>query len=480
MAYYLLNENGTDRYLLEDDSGLLLIEEQFGPPGGQQTSTGQGTVAKVLSIALVGLSLAVGQGTVAAQNADGSAGLTGASCTSDTGTVGQAASCVLVGRAATVAQGTVYGTGRSVLQSAQGTAAVELSLGLSGQVVTGEQGIITPNADGTVPLIGSAITGATGSVVTPNSVTLTGSESTAAAGTLTPSTRGDTFAGHSLTSAQGTVTIEANNVTVNITGSESVTALGTLDARPILTGSASTSGSGSVVPSADVPLMGSGITSGQGALGIGQDPDDTYIQSRSGSASASTEVPLTGTALTGAQGTVTVTADTLQPLTGSAATSAAGTTDVETSVLLVGASLIGFQYNVGAPGGASLTSQVITLSQGTVSTTADRTEALTGQSATCATGTVVPNPRIPLSGTVLQSGIGTMDRSGGNMQQALSGAVATLALGSVGVIGQTVAPPGVSNEGCGITSAVAAEQNQPASQTGGEGCFTQSGTAREV
>lgn len=290
---------------------------------GQVSSLGQGSVVKGVSIALVGLALTAAAGVLVPTGTNAAA-LTGQASTSATGTLVPSAARTMTGTEASFSQGFVYGTGRSLLQSSQGAAVANLTVPLLGQSSVMGQGLITPNADGTVPLVGTAIASAQGSVAAPNSIPLTGSASTSAAGSLGVTLRPTDPVGQVTTSAAGFVSIAANNVTVNISGSEIQSGQGVVDAMPILSTQVTTSASGTVVPVITIPLFGLVGALSQGALGIGQDPDDTAILSASGTATVTQSIPLLGTAITGATGTLSITGDVFQPLTGSASTSAAG------------------------------------------------------------------------------------------------------------------------------------------------------------
>jgi hypothetical protein len=447
---------------------------------GQVTTSGHGSVVKVLSVALAGLALSASLGTVTALG-NQNAALTGSSSTTATGTLVQSADRALTGRTITATPGVLFGTGRSLLQSAQGTAAPVNTQTLTGQVVTGGTGLIFPNSAGTIPLVGSSIASASGTVLTPGTRALTGLESTASAGTLTPTLRPTDPVGQAITSALGTVSIAANNVTVHITGEDIISAAGVADAMPVLTGQVSTSAAGTLIATMQVPLVGSAGTLSQGTMTIEQAPsEDTYIQSAQGSASLSSTVPLSGSASTLATGTLSITGDISQALTGSASTPAAGLLVPTPLLALIGESIQSSQENMGAPGSAVLTGQVMTMDAGTVFVTGDRTQSLTGSSFSASAGTLLARPQVHLVGVVLNGSAGTLGRSGGNMQFALTGHSSTGHTGTLGVIGQDVLPPGVSNEGCSIVSGVAEETESSPSASGGEGCFIQSGTAKEV
>jgi hypothetical protein len=447
---------------------------------GQVSTSGQGSVVKVLSVALVGLALTGSLGVVTALG-DQNAALTGSVATSATGSLVQSASLALTGRQANFTQGTLIATGRSLLQSAQGTAVAQSTVPLVGIASTISTGLIFPNADGTIPLVGEAVTSATGLLLAPGTQALTGLESTAAPGTLTLTIRPTDPVGQAITGAQGTVSIQANNITVHITGDEILSAAGLVDAMPILASQVITIASGTLIPSPQVPLTGSAGTLSQGVLQVDQGAaEDTYIQSASGTTGLSSTVPLVGSVGTTATGALGITGDVFQVLTGTVSTGAAGLLVPTPLFELIGQSLASAQENMGAPGFGTLSGQLITVNAGTLFVTNDRTQALTGASFSASSGSLLAGPHIPIVGVVLNGSTGTMGRSGGNMQFALTGHSSTGNTGTLGVIGQDILPPGVSNEGCSIVSGIAEETEASPSASGGEGCFIQSGTAKEV
>ncbi len=378
--------------------------------GGQQITSAIGSVVKVLSVALVGLSLTASQGDMSSSGGPGAILLTGSAITSATGTVVQSASRALTGIQLNGSQGSMVASGRSLIQSAQGTAAPSLTVPLVGQSSTSGQGFIFANNNGTVgPLIGIQLSALQGSVLTPGSMALTGSAITSAQGTLAPSLSPTNPVGQAITVGQGIISILSNNVTVHITGSESTFAQGNVDPRPILAGLAMTSANGTVTPSMTVPLTGSALTSSQGAMALGQDSDDTRIISGQGSIAATSRTrALTGSAMTGAQGTIGTSADASFALSGSVSTGAAGTAGATFTVPLVGRAITAGQGTMGAPGGAILTGQAITGAQGTIFTDNNRTSALTGAALVTAQGTIGLSELIPTTGQALTSGSGTL------------------------------------------------------------------------
>lgn len=451
-------------------------------PNGQQGSTGQGVVSFGLTIALVGLAFTASPGSVIPVG-ENTHGLTGQASTSAAGSmIGSTLSGSLLNSLMTARQGVVYAHGRSMVQGSQGIAVPALSVALLGQASVTESGFVSPNAEGTVPLVGAASSVLAGTLTAPGTQALTGSESTSAAGTLEVTFRPTDPVGQSVTLAQGTVSIEANNVTVNIVGTEMAMEPGSVDATPVLTGQVSTSGVGSVTGSTlSGSLLNSLMTMGQGVLMVQQAPgEDTFIQSGSGVISLNAFIPLLGASSTGATGSLGITGDVAQALAGSVSTSAAGSVMPVPQVALLGDALTSAQQNMGAPGFGALLGQSITAQQGTLFVTNDREQALSGSVSTMVLGTVGVDSRPSLLGLTQSTGIGTMGRSGGNMQQALTGSSSTWTTGSLGPLGGDVLQPGVANEGCSIVSATAVETETSPSASGAEGCFIQSGVAKEV
>lgn len=424
---------------------------------GQVTTSASGNVGRVITLALVGLALTSFSGQVQASTG-AEAALQGEAITSALGTVAQNPSALLLGEQSDSRTGTLVATGRSLVATAQGTAAPVSSLALQGLASQALQGLITPNADGVVPLLGTAITGETGSVSIPGDFELTGEESTAEAGTLTPVLAPNNSGGQELSSAAGAITPSFSSpIEAALSGVEATFAQGTFGTMTGLTGASSTSAAGTASPAQDIAITGQAINTGIGQLGIGQDPNDTYILSSAGFTTQSLDVALTGEASTMAQGSVTVSSDVEAALTGESATSEAGSVGVSAAVAAIGSESVAAQNPFGAPGLGELTGQAITMGQGSVSLTPDRTESLISQLISVADGSLGLRPSVVLPSQVLNGTAGLMGRSGGNIEQALTGAAGLVSHGSLGVIGQDITPPAVSAEGCSITTDISAE-----------------------
>lgn len=446
--------------------------------GGQSLPSGQGTVTYGLTVALVGLALTATQGIVTATGSD-AAGLTGQGITSAQGAPVHSASVQLVGRVAVLDQGAVFPRGRSLIASFDGTTTPEAQIPLAGQAVTGSQGVVAAGPEGSPALSGQALISAQQALSATLAQALTGSELTGAHGTFSLGSRPLTFTGQATTSEQGAVDPSGFTVTAHLSGLEFTASAGLVDATPVLTGAAITSAAGTVVHSQDVALSGLELVAAQGPTIVEQNADDLFIQSQQGATAFTMTVPLVGAELTGTQGTITLN-DGEQGIIGSETTSEIGDVAVDISCELLGLESVTAQYPMGAPGYGALTGQAIIGQQGDVFTDNDRTAGLTGVSLTAAQGALVANLRQSLTSALLNSSTGNMGRSGGNMQQALTGHAMVMARGTFGVIGQNPVQQTPSLEGCGVTSGVAVESVDSSKTASSEGCFITSGSANEV
>lgn len=241
-----------------------------------------------------------------------------------------------------------------------------------------------------------------------------------AQGTLIPSVSMAPLTGQAISTAQGTVTAEitgGGGVTVHLSGVEAAFFQDSVVIGPTqLTGSATTSESGSVTPSWVAALTGSAITSQSGTITANQEAEDTYIASASGAASPSLDLPLTGQEITGAQGTFSVSAqDKTAAISGAGDVirilSEQGTATPNITMVLVGQVATLAQENVGAPGGAALTGASVTVQQGFLG----RAFPISGQEITSAQGTIVGLPGIvALVGQSMTAETGTLRVTGTN------------------------------------------------------------------
>lgn len=448
--------------------------------GGQLLTSARGAVTYGLTVALVGLAITTGQGTVVPTGANAAA-LSGAALTSAHGTLTQAPSSALTGTLIQGAQGGLVARGRSLVATSTGTMAPDAQIPLTGHTLTGSQGTVTAGLPNAPQLLGQALTSAQQSLTASLSQALTGSAGTSASGTLTPRNTPLTHTGQLLTSADGTlVAAGPTSVTVHISGVECTAEQGAVDSTPALTGEGLASGHGTLSPAEAVALTGHAITVLQGAATVEQNPDDLFIQSRQGTAAFTMAVPLVGEALTGAQGTITLT-DGEQGLTGHAITSDTGTVINVVSCDLIGEALTADQYPMGAPGFADLTGQAITVEQETLYTSGDRAAALTGSEMTGAIGALVASLRQAMTTTLLAGGTGLLNPTGSTVTRALSGQRAAFTQGALGMTGQDVPTPQTpSLEGCGITSGVSQESVASQKTASSEGCFVTAHSANEV
>jgi hypothetical protein len=300
-------------------------------------------------------------------------------------------STALVGSGITAGQGSMSvprSSGQVATFDQGSVSAVDTQLALTGEAITSAQGTASANADGTVGVTGSASTSAQETIAPTLSKALTGEAVTAAQGSVAVVRFPTNINFPTLTASAGTlVAVGDSAVTVHISGEEFTATTGNVDSGgQATTGSAATFAAGTAVANLTKALTGEGIASEQGLLTIEQLADDTYIASAQGSATGSVSAALVGEAATGGQGTFEITGDDSADLTGEASTSAAGTATPALSLPLSGQQVDTAQYNVGAPGGASLTGEAVTVSTGEVFTVNDRTYELTGQSMTVQQG----------------------------------------------------------------------------------------------
>lgn len=421
-------------------------------PGGQGLTSAHGSVGVSKTVALIGLALAMSQGVPTASGANGVV-LSGQAITAQTGSVSKTVSILPVGQFTEVRQGVMFGKGRSIVSMTTGTAVPTPLIALSGQAIASSGGLVFPNNGGTIPLVGTSATVTTGSVLIPQSQALTGLASTASAGTVGPVLTPTVSAGQVITSAMGSATASGSSpIDVHLSGVEAQWSQGTVSEAHVVFGSSTPVQSGTLLSSRSLELLGQQIGMTINSMGIGQDPNDTRIDGQQTAPATSRTVPLAGTAITSAQGSVGLSNNVFQAITGIGLSGSTGIAGVVGSVPLLGSEASALQSNLGAPGGATLVGQAVTMQQGTIFTTQDRAMALTGVSATVAHGGVSPRLAPSLLGSPLASGTGQMGRSGGNMQQVLTGQAATTQQTTPAISGQDQLPDGVSTEGCSVTT----------------------------
>jgi hypothetical protein len=284
--------------------------------------------------------------------------------------------------------------GQSMALEQGSISTVEVTRALSGEAITSEQGLATANADGNVALIGSAATFAQQTITPTLSMAASGSEATFADGSLAVVRTPTQISLPSLTASTGTlVAVGGGDVTVHITGEEFTATTGNVDSGgQTVSGSASTASAGTAAPVVTVPLTGEAMTLTEGTIAPEQFADDTLIESETGTAAAGFEVALVGEAITGEQDFLEVTGDDSQALTGEASTGGAGTAAPALELPLSGQSITSAQQNMGAPGGATLTGEAFTAVAGDVFVTNDREFALTGEALTAQAGSMFASP----------------------------------------------------------------------------------------
>lgn len=274
--------------------------------------------------------------------------------------------------------------------ASQGTPTLVVTIALTGILLTSAQGSVTPNNADIVPLVGQSSAVSAGTVAPSWEQALSGSEITSAAGTLTLVNNPSTSGGQVITSGAGSVTPAGDNLTVNISGEEITSASGSVSSGgQLLVGNEITSAAGIATASNTCAITGTASTCSQGAIGVAQEADDSFITSSHGNALAGMELALSGSEITGATGTILPTGDVTLALTGAESTGAAGSFSVAEEYALLGQAITSAQNNIGAPGGATLTGAESVVSAGNVFTTDDRDFALTGQSVTVGQGNAV-------------------------------------------------------------------------------------------
>jgi hypothetical protein len=167
----------------------------------------------------------------------------------------------------------------------------------------------------------------------------------------------------------------------------------------VLVGEASTSASGSVTPSQDVPLVGESFTAEQESVVPNVIAEDAYIALAQGTSTLSTDVPLVGSSFTGEQESfVTNPEDKEVPIFGIQIgmlddavlvpdSSVAFFEDIEAVESMA---IVSAQENMGAPGVVELSGSSSTVEQGFFG----RDYPITGQEIASAQGTIVGLPGI--------------------------------------------------------------------------------------
>lgn len=320
--------------------------------GGQFGTFSAGSITqKIVSIALVGIAVATGVGTVTPNNQD-IVPMTGAASATAAGSVAPGWGQALTGSASTSGIGSMTvglrptNIAGQVITPATGTMTAQgsgVTANISGVEATFSPGNVT---GGTQAISGSVLTGAQGALGLAGTVALTGVESAMSTGLTGPAQGAvDTL----ITSDLGTV---AQSMTVPLVGSVSTGAQGTLtvtgDEFFALTGSASVMSAGTLFSDKQFPLTGSSAQFAQGTFGA------------PGSAA------LAGSAISTAQGSVFLTNDRTFALIGASATVVDGALFASPLAFVAGLSISVDQQQFG-PRNVALVGQEIGVGQGDVS-----------------------------------------------------------------------------------------------------------------
>lgn len=293
------------------------------------------------------------------------------------------------GQVATFSQGTLLpddGHGIAA-EFFQGLVGLAVTVALVGSASTLAQGAATPNADGTVPLTGQASAVSTGVVSPEWPQVLSGVSIASGSGTLTLTIRPTDISVPTIASSAGTVVAEGAGGSVHLSGQEITSSPGdVVGGYQFITGIASTPAQTAPGIDLSISISGQAVSCSLGTVSPNQDAVDSLIESFIGNATPSMTVALSGSGLTGSQGAVTITWDSFIALTGAESTGQTGTITHEESFPISGESITSAQYNVGAPGGATLTGSAVSVIAGSVFTDNDRTYAITGQSITAQDG----------------------------------------------------------------------------------------------
>lgn len=310
---------------------------------GQALTSGQGSVGRGVTLALVGIALTLTAGnlggSVSGQQFEVSQGtvvqsisvaVSGSEITSAAGTLTpQTGEQRLVGQGITSASGSVYPSGNDVTVNISGVEAAFVP----GVVDAGGQ-----------PLSGSAITSAAGTPVYSLSLAITGIESVSAAGTISPGIDADD------TYVQTFIGSTVGSFDVALTGSGVAVSAGTMitqDGEEMLTGQASTSGQGTAAVDVLMPITGQEITTAQSPFGAPGMAD------------------LTGSAITVSAGDVFTTNDRTYALTGQSITVGQGNAVTSYLAFATGQVLTVSAQEIG-PRAVALTGEQVGVGQGDV------------------------------------------------------------------------------------------------------------------
>lgn len=266
---------------------------------------------------------------------------------------------------------------------AQGSVGKGITIALVGIAVTVSAGTVNPNIDGSVALTGQSVAIQQGTIGVSVPRALTGAEVTTARGTVGPVITPTMITGQAISIAQGFVSAAGESVTVNLSGLEVTVDQGDFSVGYSLVGQAVTVSSGTAAPGTTIPITGLSVAVSAGTIFPGIEADDTFVQTSSGTIGTSREVAITGVEVVVSQGDLA----NFPVLVGEEIPVTLGTFGLEREVALTGASVTVEQSSFGAPGSVALVGQVVTVGQGDVSLTGDKTVALSGESVSIDLGT---------------------------------------------------------------------------------------------
>ena len=315
--------------------------------GGQQINTAQGAFGKGVTVALVGIGIAVSSGIITA-NINGTVALIGQQITVSTGNPVPTHVRALVGQELTSVRGTLTPgnlqpalVGFTIQASTGFLSALgdDVTVTLSGVEITFEQGFVERASE---VLVGASIATATGAVGKSTEVALTGIGLTLATGTLAPGIEAnDTY----IQTSSGTVSAD---ISVELFGLEMLFETGEIGANFGLLGLEIPVSAGTLSPDLAIPLLGQAIAVEQGTLGA------------PGFAS------LTGVEITTQTGTMYLTEDRTYALTGQEIAVQQGNVVTSALAFVIGQQITVSQENIG-PREVTLVGIEIAVEQGILS-----------------------------------------------------------------------------------------------------------------
>ena len=261
---------------------------------------------------------------------------------------------------------------------------------------------------------------------------LTGSSSTTSSGTVGIA-HDQAITGSAVTASAGTLS-PLVEYSAALTGAEVTASAGTL--APVqtaaLTGSAATVSAGSVASTRTVAISGSEVETAAGTLTPGS---ETIAELTGAEVTASVGSLAVERAVALAGSEVSAAAGTLPAvrlvaIAGSQATASAGSVAVERTTVLAGDE-VSASVGTAAPGvSVALTGSSVTASAGTITPTQDGTVGLSGSEVAVSAGAVAPQTTLALAGSVVTVSAGTIT-AGSEVTVALTGEAVTASAGSL-------------------------------------------------